>query len=88
MRVKQKNIPSELKRIVNAIIKNDGDCERWLKEHNKNPHFFTLWGIPLFIGPLYGEYGSIGYEIEYNGYSITVDNDFKEIDLGFDEDEE
>lgn len=32
-----KDIPNELKRLINAILKRDGDCEGWLNGYNRNP---------------------------------------------------
>lgn len=36
-----KDIPNELKRLINAILKRDGDCESWLNGYNRNPWRFT-----------------------------------------------
>lgn len=36
-----KDIPSELKRLINAILKRDGDCESLLNGYNRNPFGFT-----------------------------------------------
>ena len=30
-----KDIPNELKRLINAIVKRFGDCEHWLDGYNR-----------------------------------------------------
>lgn len=36
-----KDIPNELKRLINAIGKRSGDCENWLDGYNRDPWGFT-----------------------------------------------
>lgn len=44
-----KDIPNELKRLINAILKRDGDCEGWLNGYNRNPWGFTWYGSSIFV---------------------------------------
>ena len=39
-------IPNELKRLINAIVKRFGDCENLLNGYNRDPGFFTWYGSP------------------------------------------
>ena len=81
-----KNIPNELKRLINAIVKRSGDCENWLNGYNRNPWGFTWYGFRMMCEPLFGSYGCIGYSIDYRGYEVIVDNDLSRIEIP-DEDE-
>lgn len=55
-----KNIPNELKRLINAIVKRSGDCETWLDGYNRDPWGFTWYGSPMTCEPLFCSYGCIG----------------------------
>ena len=79
-----KDIPNELKRLINAIVSRDGDCESWLDGYNKNPFGFTWYGFRMICEPLFCSYGRIGYGINYREYEIHVDNDLSQIEI-FDE---
>ena len=81
-----KNIPNELKRLINAIVKRSGDCENWLNGYNRNPWGFTWYGSRMTCEPMFCSYGSIGYRINYKGYEVIVDNDLSRIEIP-DEDE-
>lgn len=48
-----KDIPNELKRLINAIVKRSGDCENWLNGYNRNPWGFTWYGSSMICGPLF-----------------------------------
>lgn len=74
-------VPSEVKTIVKAIQKKDGDLEKWLNAYSKRPYNTTYYGDRLIIEPLHCSYGSIGYSIQYRGYDIKVDNEMKEISV-------
>lgn len=76
-----KDIPSELKRLVNAIARRYGDCENWLDGYNRDPWRYTWYGARLICEPLFCCYGCIGYRINYKGYEIQVDNDLQRIDI-------
>lgn len=80
MRVLQ-DIPQELKRLINAILKRDGDCEQWLNGYNSNPWNYTWYGFRMICEPLFCCYGCIGYSISYNGYEIHVDNELSRINI-------
>ena len=81
-----KDIPNELKRLVNAIVKRSGNCENWLNGYNRNPLGFTWYGFRMICEPLFCSYGCIGYSIDYRGYEVIVDNDLSRIEIP-DEDE-
>lgn len=76
-----KDIPGELKRLVNAIVRRYGDCENWLDGYNRDPWRYTWYGTRMICEPLFCSYGSIGYCINYKGYEIHVDNDLQRIDI-------
>ena len=76
-----KDIPNELKRLINAIVKRSGDCENWLKGYNRATWTYTWHGSPMTCEPLFCSYGCIGYSIGYRGYEIQVDNDLSRIDI-------
>lgn len=76
-----KDIPSELKRLVNAIARRYGDCENWLDGYNRDPWRYTWYGARLICESLFCGYGCIGYRINYKGYEIQVDNDLQRIDI-------
>ena len=76
-----KDIPNELKRLINAIVKRSGDCENCLNGYNRNPWGFTWYGSRMSCLPLFCCYGCIGYSINYNGYNINVDNDLSQIEI-------
>ena len=76
-----KDIPNELKRLINAILKRDGDCESWLNGYNRNLWGFTWYGSRMTCEPLFCSYGCIGYRINYNGYKVHVDNELSRIDI-------
>lgn len=78
-----KNIPTELKRLINAILKRSGNCENWLNEYNYNrdPWGYTWYGSSMICEPLFCSYGCIGYHINYKGYKIHVDNELSQIDI-------
>ena len=44
-----KNIPNELKRLINAIVKRSGDCENWLKGYNRATWTYTWFGSPMTL---------------------------------------
>ena len=48
-----KQIPNELKRLVNAIVKRSGDCENWLNGYNRDPWGFTWYGSRMICEPLF-----------------------------------
>lgn len=75
------DIPNELKRLINAILKRDGDCESWLNGYNRNPFWFTWYGFRMICEPLFCSYGCIGYSINYRGYEIHVDNELSRITI-------
>lgn len=79
-----KDIPNELKRLINAILERFGDCENWLNGYNRDPCGFTWYGSRMICEPLFCSYGCIGYSIYYKGYVINVDNDLSRIEI-FDE---
>lgn len=79
-----KDIPTELKRLINAIVKRSGDCETWLNGYNRDPWGFTWYSFRMTCEPLFCSYGLIGYRIKYKGYGIHVDNDLSQIEI-FDE---
>lgn len=74
-----KQIPNELKRLINAIAKRSGDCENLLNGYNRDPWGFTWYGSRMICEPLFCSYGCIGYDITYKGYAINVDNDLSRI---------
>ena len=74
-------IPNELKRLFNAILKRDGNCEKWLNGYNRNSWGFTWYGSRMTCGPLFCSYGCIGYSINYRGYEIHVDNELSRISI-------
>lgn len=76
-----KDIPAELNRLINAILKRDGDCESWLNGYNRNPFGFTWYGFRMICEPLFCSYGRIGYSINYKGYEIHVDNELSRISI-------
>lgn len=76
-----KDIPNELKRLINAIVKRFGDCECWLDGYNRNPWGFTWYGSRMTCEPLFCCYGMIGYSIGYKGYEIHVDNELLRIEI-------
>ena len=76
-----KDIPNELKRLINAIVTRSGDCEHWLDGYNRDPWFFTWYGSRMTCGPLFCSYGLIGYAINYKGYEIHVDNELSRIEI-------
>ncbi len=76
-----KDIPSELKRLINAVVRRDGDCENWLDGYNRDPWRFSWYGDRMICEPLFCSYGCIGYGINYKGYEIYVDNDLRRIDI-------
>lgn len=80
MRV-QKNIPNELKPLINAILKRSGDCGNWLNGYNRNPWGFTWFGFNMICEPLFCSYGCIGYSISYRGHEIHVDNELSRIEI-------
>lgn len=80
-----KDIPNELKRLINAIVKRSGDCENWLNGYNRDPWGFTWYGFRMVCEPLFCWAGNlIGYRIKYRGYKIQVDNDLSQVEI-FDE---
>ena len=78
-----KNIPNELKRLINAIVKRSGDCENWLKGYNRDPWGFTWYDSRMSCLPLFCSYGCIGYSINYKGYAIDVDNELSQIEIKY-----
>ena len=76
-----KEIPNELKRLINAILKRCGDCENWLNGYNRNPWGFTWFGSRMICEPLFCSYGCTGYGINYKGYEIHVDNELSRIEI-------
>lgn len=76
-----KDIPGELKRLVNAIVRRYGDCENWLNGYNRDPWRYTWYGARLICELLFCSYVCIGYSINYKGYEIQVDNDLQRIDI-------
>lgn len=76
-----KEIPNELKRLINVILKRNGDCENWLNGYNRNPGRFTWHGSIMICEPLFCSYGCIGYRINYRGYKIHVDNELSRIEV-------
>ena len=68
-----KDIPNELKRLINAILKRDG--------YNRDPWGFTWYGFRMICKPLFCSYGCIGYGINYREYEIHVDNDLSRIEI-------
>lgn len=67
MRIKGEIFP-EIKPIINRILRSQGDCESLLNK--------TSWyGHRLYCGPLFCCYGVIGYDICFDSYNISVDND-------------
>lgn len=76
-----KNIPTELKRLINAILKRSGNCENWLNGYNRNPWGYTWYNFSMICEPLFCCYGRIGYRINYRGYKIHVDNELSQIDI-------
>lgn len=76
-----KDIPAELNRLINAILKRDGDCEKWLDGYNRTPFGFTWYGFRMICEPLFCSYGCIGYSINYREYEIHVDNDLSRIEI-------
>ena len=78
-----KNIPNELKRLINAIVKRSGDCENWLKGYNRDPWGFTWYGSRMSCLPLFCCYRCIGYSINYKGYAIDVDNELSQIEIKY-----
>ena len=76
-----KDIPAELNRLINAILKRDGDCEKWLDGYNRTPFGFTWSGFRMICEPLFCSYGCIGYSINYREYEIHVDNDLSRIEI-------
>ena len=76
-----KDIPNELKRLINAILKRSGDCENWLNGYNRAPCIFTWYGSSMICEPLFCSYGCIGYGIKYKGYAIHVDNELSRIEI-------
>lgn len=76
-----KDIPNELKRLINAIVKRFGDCENWLVGYNRDPWGFTWYGSRMICEPLFCSYGRIGYSIDYKGFTINVDNDLSRIEI-------
>lgn len=73
-------VPKGLKRLVNHIIKQDGDLESVLQNYNNDPMNFEWHGKRLIITPLFTSYGTIGYSVEYDGYDLSVDNEFGTIE--------
>ena len=78
-----KNIPNELKRLINAIVKRSGDCENWLNGYNRNPSGFTWYGSKMSCLPLFHCYRLIGYSINYKRHVINVDNDKSCIEIAY-----
>lgn len=76
-----KNIPEEIKRLINAILKRYGDCEIWLNGYNSALNCYTWYGDRMICEPLFCSYGFIGYAINYRGYEIHVDNDLDRISI-------
>ena len=76
-----KDIPAELNRLINAILKRDGDCESLLNGYNRNPFGFTWYGFRMSCEPMFCSYGCIGYGINYRGHKIHVDNDLSQIEI-------
>lgn len=76
-----KDIPAELKRLINAILKRSGDCEKWLDGYNQAPWRFAWYGFRMICEPLFCSYGCIGYSINYKGYEIHVDNELSRISI-------
>lgn len=77
-----KDVPNELKRLINAIVKRSGDCESWLNGYNRDPWRFTWYGFRMTCEPLFCCYGlMIGYSIKYRGYEIHVDNELSRIEI-------
>lgn len=76
-----KDIPAELNRLINAILKRDGDCEKWLDGYNRNPFGFIWYGFRMICEPLFCSCGCIGYSINYREYEIHVDNDLSRIEI-------
>ena len=76
-----KDIPNELKRLINAIVKRSGDCENWLNGYNRDIYGFTWYGFRMICEPLFCCYGLIGYSIKYRGHEIHVDNDLSQIEI-------
>ena len=46
-----KDIPNELRRLINAIVKRSGDCESWLNGYNRDPWGFTWYGFRMTCEP-------------------------------------
>lgn len=44
-----KDIPAELKRLINAILKRSGDCEKWLDGYNQDPWRFAWYGFRMIL---------------------------------------
>ena len=47
-----KDIPNELRRLINAIVKRSGDCENWLNGYNRDMGF-TWYGFRMICEPLF-----------------------------------
>ena len=75
-----KDVPNELRRLINAIVKRSGDCESWLNGYNRDMGF-TWYGFRMTCEPLFCCYGLIGYSIKYRGYEIHVDNDLSVVKI-------
>ena len=76
-----KDVPNELKRLINAIVERSGDCESWLNGYNRDPWGFTWDGFRMTCEPLFCCYGLIGYSIKYRGHEIHVDNELSQIEI-------
>lgn len=72
-------LPREVKGLVSAIQRKDGNCEDWLNAYNKHPFDFTWNGHRMTVEDLHASYGVIGYTIEYRGVTIDVDNELHAI---------
>lgn len=67
-------VPKGLKRLVNHIIKQDGDLENMINDYCNLRELYTWYGKKLIITPLFSGYKAIGYAISYDGYDLSVDN--------------
>lgn len=65
-------IHPEIKGLVNRILRKVGDCESLLGKR-------SWYGKDIWCGLLFCSYGVIGYDIDYEGFSISVDNELHEI---------
>lgn len=66
------DIPSNIQRLINFIQKRHGDCETLYGKK-------TWYGKPISCNTLHVSYGAIGYDIEYDGIDLHVDNELNTI---------